>query len=786
MDSRTAAPTPRSSRGTASMAWLAGWILVIGAISQLPYRNVWLHRSAFNYDAFTSFGPWYMALLGDVTAGERLFHVLQERFPGQVQPAYLFSNFARQLAIPFLPNTLFGHSYLQAIHSLGTVLAVAGLFRSFAVPVRYGVLGGLAFAMSGVNVSASQHTATHEALLYLVLSLLALRLYITRYSRVSFDARLALFAATALALVSLVRWYHQAVLYVLPVLFWTAGHVWMARSGAPWRAAIPLLRDLALLAVAVVVCSVPMLLTAYELSHVNKSFVPSYADLPSYFPEWPLFWLGLLLPHSTGAAFPVIPGPFAVGTDPTLGYLFAGSFTLPLAALYLRHLLLEKRYTSAVSIALVGWLLLGFAFGGGSPVHWLLCHVFPPLAMIGHAYFALHLFYLLSAFCLVQGLRVAVEGNALGTAAACAGLALLVLASLYFLAIPSYGYRSFAGSRAAFARAAAQDAVWSGSVLGVMLVILWLARRRQPRLAFVAVSLLIAVDFLRPVLDAHFVPNARLAAYLRSESHGFKIIRSALEYFASAKGVQPAFREIRVLPVGGWQANALFMIGVTQVSSSHDTQGNRYLEAALRAPPSERWLTWLAATYGIDFFWVLPEDRHQDGAKILSESPAFQKVHSHEWSGDIYRIGRNDASDLSWSSRSEASLGWFASPGIIRRHRGQIASHWDIDLADALEGAAPGEIRVSLPMMWLTQFEARSQGGDPLALSRDQNGRLQVALHQPAGRRLTVTYPSAFWRWGVLASVLTYLALVAVLVVALLLAGARYWRRARADAPAEV
>jgi hypothetical protein len=761
-------------------AWLAVWILVVCVTSQLPYRNVWLHRSTFNYDAFTSFAPWYIALLGDVTAGERLFHVLQERFPGQVQPAYLFSNLARQLTAPFLPNTLFGHSYLQAIHSLGTVLAVAALFRSFAVPLRYGVLAGLAFALSGVNVSVSQHTASHEALLYLVLSLLGLRLYITQYSRVTFAARLALFAATALTLLSLVRWYHQAVLYFLPVLLWTAGHVWTACSGASWRAAIPLVRNLVLLAVLVSVCSVPMLLTAYEMSHINKSFVPSYGHLPSYFPEWPLFWLGLLLPRSTGAAFPTLPGPFAVGTDPTLGYVFAGSFTLPLAALYLHRLLLERRYAAAGSIVLIAWGLLGFAFGGGSVVHWLFSHVFPPLTMIGHAYYALHFFYLLSAFCLVQGLRVAIDGSGVRIAAACVGLALLLLASLRFLAIPSYGYRSFSGSRAAFAGVALQDTVWSVSVLGAMLLTLWLARGRQPRLAFLVVSLLIAVDFLRPVLDAHFVPNARVAAYLRSESAGFELIRSSLEYFARAKGLQPPFREIRVLPAGGWQANALYMIGVTQVSSAHDTQGNRYLEAALKPPPSEGGLKWLAATYGIDFFWVLPEGRHQGWARVLSESPAFQKVHSHYWGGDIYRIGQGDVPELTWSSSSEASLGWFASPGTISRHLGQIASRWDIDLVDALAGAPQGALRVSLPMMWLTQFEARSQRGDPLELSRDANGRLQLVLRKPADRRLTVTYPSVVWRWGIFASVIIYLALVAALVIALLLAGVRHWR-ARVD-----
>jgi hypothetical protein len=759
--------------------------LVLGVVfclcSQIPYRNIWLHGSSFVYDAFSSYGPIYMTLLKNLWTYEHTLQVLHETFAAPLLPSYLFiSNIGRQLAALFIPNSPSGHAYIQATHSVALVPAVALLLHSFSVPLRYGMLGGTIYGLSGIHVSVSQHTHTHEALLYLVLSLLLLRIYLRKFESVDGISRVALFCCIVVILVSLLRWYHEPVLYFLPIVSWIGVHVWKSwpkfSRNTKWHLTIQLF----LMGLAVVICSIPILLTAYEMSHVNKSYITSFAATHVYFSEWPLFWLGLAFPNVTGATYSTVPAPFAVGTDPTLAYLFAGSFTLPFTTIYFLRLFKVGNYRFPFAIIAIGCLLLGFAFGPGSPIYWVLCRLFPPLWMMGHSWYGLHLFYLLSAYCVVQGLRTAIEEPDPRLLALTLFLSVAIIALLFYLIFPAYHYRTFTGSREQFKQTIQSDAFWAALQVSFVLSLLLLfatnkmelkknnglfsfglsmyAKMRPPCWAFaifILISGFIVSDLIRPIFNAHFVPAQAWMSWMHSEGGGFKPSSTIVKYLATTKGKQPNFRPVRVLSFVGWQGNALYPLDIALIRSG-DSQGNRFLEAALRAVPlSEERMKWLTEIYGADFIWV-DKSSPVEWTTTLAQSDSFEKVASDPLGGDVYALKGSDRVTWRWDEDSKATLTWYPPPGVVSRVSDQIATAWRFDLTDIIAQTHPAKFRLSLPLMWLSQFEARNENRQSMRLFRDENGLLQVELYRPSDFRFTVQYPSSRIRYGMIASFIMY------------------------------
>src|SRR5439155_11730383 len=100
--------------------------------------------------------------------------------------------------------------------------------------------------------------------------------------------------------------------------------------------------------------------------------------------------------------------------------------------------------------------------------------LFPPLWMVGHAWYGLHLFYLLSAYCVAQGLRTAIEEPDPHLLALTLFLSVAIIALLFYLVFPAYHYRTFTGSREQFTQTIQSDALWAALQVSLVLSLLLL------------------------------------------------------------------------------------------------------------------------------------------------------------------------------------------------------------------------------------------------------------------------------------------------------------------------
>ena len=166
-------------------------------------------------------------------------------------------------------------------------------------------------------------------------------------------------------------------------------------------------------------------------------------------------------------------------------------------------------------------------------------------------------------------------------------------------------------------------------------------------------------------------------------------------------------------------------------------------------------MKWLTEIYGADFIWV-DTSSQVEWTTTLAQSDSFEKVASDPSGGDVYSLKRSDRVTWRWDEDSKATLSWYPPPGVVSRASGQIATAWRFDLTGIITQAHPTKLRLSLPLMWLSQFEARNENGQSMRLFRDENGRLQAELLRPSDFRFTVQYPSSTIRYGMIASFMVY------------------------------
>lgn len=725
------------------------WILLFCAITQAPYALVWVGKSTFVYDAFTIFSPWHIAQLNSLRSGSGLFSVFQDNLSTDVWPSYFYYGVLRQFAALIQPNTATAHAVVQAIHITLLVPAVALLFRSMGVPVRFGALGGLVFSLSGIHVSLTQHVLGCEALLYLVLALWGLRdLLLNWHARRAWE-NVFWFAATGIILVSLVRVHHEAILYVVPLAIWTSFHlvaVWRS-VGFPAFAASTLM--VVGLAVFIAVCSVPMLLTAYEMSLINKTLVHSYDQLGPYFHDSRVLLFALILPRFTGSAGTLSPEVFGFGQDSTLAYLFAGTLTVPMFTTVVVVWVREARWRQAAGLVAVAGLLVGFAMGGGNPVHRLLCAVFPFLTGIGHSYYGLHLLYLVGAFAVAEGARILSIGRYVVQFVLIAAL-ICILVTDFVPNVPLPVRWGFIGDPLAFAAAEHADLrwMWNITAIAMALVAIWhWIRKLRPGMNeavlntafFLLLSAVVSVDHLRPVLGAHFVPNRSWVSWLSDPLGGFNPSRSIVEYFKGQ--TNPGAPSVKVLPLfpqgGGWQVNSLIPLNVHLMSAPADSGGNRFIAAALEREPNADAIPTLIDDYGIEYFWVA-RWQMENWAAALRTSDAVDLVFSAEYAGDVYRT-RKEYLERVRIVGDTIHLPWRGAADTV--DRGVVSREWRF----AMPADRPDRpMNVQLPLMWHAAFAVSLPDGTNVPYTQDDKGRVLIEQFNRPAASIVVAYPN---RW---------------------------------------
>lgn len=777
-------PKPTLQRTLVSL-----WVLFVCLLSQLPFRYVWTGRFTFVYDAYTTFSAWNVAKLADLRTGSGAFKLYQDNLPTDLWPSYFFSTLVRQLAAVVQPNTPIAHALVQAIHALLLVPAVGLLFRSLGVPFRYGIIGGLVYGLAGIHVSLSQHVLSHEALLYLVLSLWSLRELILAPHDTPRRSMALWTAFSSLALISLVRVHHEAILYVLPLAAWTAVHLGILHS-RDRRLLGPRIAGLAVVGVLVVASSAPMLITAYEMSLTNKTLIHGYDDLGPYFPGLRTFFLALSLRNFTGAAFGAWPGPFRLGEDGTLFYVFTGSLTAALLITVIVAMWTQGRRREALTIVASTILLVGYTIGAGSPIHRLLCWVFPFLVKIGHNYYGLHLLYLIGAFGVASGIHLLAQGRHWRTfVLAQVGI---VVAVLYFaLRASVQGGPGVSGSLADFGMSLQVDSRWLAlctiAAFACGLVVL-LCRRLDPTVQDKAIGLvvliglggIVAVDMLRPTVRAHFVPSGHWVRWEKTPLGGFNASRPIVDFLEQA--TRGSEERLRVLPIfpkpGGWQSNALLPLNVKLLHMPADSGGNRAISMRLNDTPSPEAVQALADDFGVDAFWV-SRWLMEGWSEALSKTPTLQLVKSAEYGGDLYLVEQAAMKRAQYRSSEGWVVPWHDAGKTTRQ--GLVARKWLFPLSGT-DTAGAGPMAVRLPLMWHAAYSVE-QAGKRLAFSADDLGRLRVENVDLSAGPLSVQYPGRALSWAVGLSAFIYLALVAVLAALLLLSMAARWGRLRLSPP---
>ncbi len=751
--------------------------LALLAASQLPYYRVWTMGASFSYDAFTTFSPWFVTLQRDMLAGRNLFTIYQEMFPGLVQPSYLLGNVIRQVLAFVVDNTFLAHTRIQALHAILTVFTTAMLFRSLGLPIFYAALGGFVFMTSGIHVAVSQHVVRHEAYLYLVTSLLCLRLLIKDYGSSNTRKSVLLWSACVVSLVSLTGWAHEAVHYFLPIAGWVVVHLAKTLPTLDARARRRLVFLLAGMSCAVAICDAPRLLFFFEMSQINKTLIGGYAETGGFSTSWPLYWLALLTPNAAGTNGATTPFRFV--DDRTLGYAFAGSLALSCATLVVSNLWHQRAYRQAVGVVALLVVLLGFGFGVGSPVHWLLCKVFPPMGMMRHNSYGTSLAYLVIGYLTARGVHELVTRpsyRALWAGAVPCIVSLLLAAALY-LAFPT---SKFVGSEREQFLTLTRDlaGLWVMQC-GFMLLGLALLHRPwknlevdtlAPAVAGVAFSLVIAADLVHPTLDAHFSPRQRPSTSWSRFDGDMGLVNPIGDYLRAGSAARLPWRPLRVLPLGvGWFGNTLPILEVAVVSGS-DTQGNRFLEQRLSDQHTLEAPQEFAEEYGIDFFWVA---NNHPAQATLEANAAFRMVQDVGLLGKVYRFEPAAHRPLAQVEPGRYALSWWSEPAVVVRSDGWFGPRYAIDLTTAGIRDFPAE--VSLPLLWLSKFGVRNADGDRLPKVRDPSGRLAVRVSSQKDLRLDVMYPSVAYAGAMRVAVALYSAIALSLIVAL---ASELWRAA--------
>lgn len=761
------------------------WTAFICALSQLPYRHVWCGKFTFVYDAYTTFSPWNISRLKDLRAGDGLLKIFQENLPSDVWPSYFFSGLLRQMAALVQPNTASAHAIVQALHALLLVPAVGLLFRSFGVPFRYGIVGGLVYALSGIHVSLSQHVLSHEALLYLVLSLWGLRELVLLAQDSPRGRRLGWAAFVGLMLASLVRVHHEAVLYVVPITAWVIMHLWQVGARDGLRTLPGRIGTLAVVGVLVAISAVPMLITAFEMSITNKTLIHRYDDLGPYFPHVRALLLGLSLHNFTGGAFPAMPAPFSFGQEITLSYVFAGSLSTALLTMFVATLLKNGRRREAWTIIITTVLLLGYTFGVGSPIHRALCTIFPFLVPIAHNYYGLHLLYLVTAFGVAGGIHLLAQGR--GWSLFTSLQVLVTVAVLYFmLRASAQGGPGVQGSMADFEMALQLDSRWltlcTVAVIACAIGHWLLSRRVASRISpsmlgsvvLVALSGIVAVDLLKPAANAHFVPTQGWIAWERDPLGGFNPSKPVIEFFAG----QPRRdgHAIRVLPIfpkpGGWQSNALLPQPVKLLHMPSDTGGNRVISARLDREPSTAAVRSLIGDFGVDAFWVSRWGM-EPWAAVLAQSPDLALAKSAEYGGDVYFVDYTRVDTRQRASGNHWIVPW--QDPAMTSEQGLVARHWNFPLNPPQGEAGQARMSVQLPLMWHAAY-AVEQGGRRLKFTTDDLGRLLALDVDLKGGPLAVQYPSRPLSMLVVVAALAYLVLLGAWLGSMGHAALVHWR----------
>lgn len=736
---------------------LLGWATLLILLSQAPYYMVWSGRATFPYDAYTTFSFWNVARLDALRNGEGLLGFFHTGIPSEVWPSYFFSGAIRQLFALFQVNSAAAHAMIQGLHLVVLVPLVAILFRSFGMPLRCGLVGGVVYALSGIHASLGQHVYSQEALVYLVASLLLIRVMVMGWPGRPARHNTILWLACALSLISLVRVHHEAVLYVIPLGAWTLGHIWLLRQKHGSHAATTSLAWLGIMSLVVAVCSVPMLLVAYDLSLTNKTQPYTYGDLQPYFPSFRIFAMGLLLPNFTGKLDAFHPFPYGFGQDSTLSYIFAGSFSAALMLVAIWGQAISGRWKRVLILAFSIFVLVAYTYGPGNPIHKAIHTVFPFLTSIGHGYYGLHLLYLLVAFGVTAGLHELVKGRG-WREFICLQLALLAM--VLYLALRAYvqGGWGLTGSIATFGEMLQHDTRWlaNASLLAIAVVALATGLRRvdstTTRTAAGVVMLfgmggLVAVDMVRPAWGAHFMPGKGSELRMADPIAGFNLSTEVVEHFrAQAVEGEP----LRVLPLfqkaGGWHSNALLPLNVALVSAPADSGGNLHITKLLSQEPSESVLGQLIDQYGVDAFWVARWGM-DEWQEALAASPRLQLAFRSEYGGDVYtvRAGQTRGGPgFSWNRLEPA-----VSQGVVQRR-------WSFD------AVASNDDGITLPMLWRPWYQVDSASGGRLAYESDERGRLRVATSSAGA--LVVKYPSDLMSILVAASALAYMAIVLLLL----------------------
>ncbi len=778
----------RQDPSRATIVRLTLWTIVVCIISQIPYTLVWRGLSTFPYDAFTTFNPWFVGQLAELRAGEGLLSLYQDELPFDIWPSYFFVGFLRQMLFFLQANSASGHALVQALHAILLVPAVALLLRSFRIPWQYGVLGGLVFALSGIHVSLAHHVLAHEALLYLVLSLWALRELILGWMSQGRAGRTALFAFTGVITISLVRVHHEAILYLIPLACWALAHLLLLYRASGSRAAMKLVVVMAVLAVLVGIASVPMLVTAYEMSLVNKTMIASYDQLGPYFSDKRAFFLSLILPGFAGGTSRMLPMPFSFHQEATLSYVFFGTLTLPFLGVVLGSWWQSGRRRSALVVASTFLTLLGYTLGQGSPIHLVLCQMFPFLVSIGHNYYGFHLLYLLTAFAVAEGARIVVTERRVRLLAVLLWVQGSVISYFALQSVVAAGW-GLDGSFAAFGRMLTRDVQWQSMLLVAMLAVLLVTRMpvrgatlsdRAGRLLgnhsgqwlpFLLIAGLIGADLLRPTLRAHFLPNPGWVAWVASPLGGFN---PSVEIRAFLKAQQAHVeRPLRIVPIfprgGGWQANALMTTDMHLVGMPGDSGGNRYVEAWLSAEPQPTRIREFVDAFGVDAVWV-SRWGVENWAEALRTAPGLRKVFSSPYGGDIYMRAANETAPPYIVANGVLQFPWnFTRQQAVVDH-GVVTRTWRFSIPASQPSAADGtQVRaVRLPLMWHSGYGVQLADGRETRYLRDNDGRLMVPISNQSVGEIVVRYPSRPLAWLVVAAALVY----GILVLTLLVAGA--------------
>lgn len=779
--------TQRRMRSFPSLgrAALACWILLLCIASQIPYYMVWAGQATFTYDAYTIFSPWNVSRLGALREGDGLLGFFHSGIPSDVWPSYFFSGAVRQFAALLQVNSASGHAVVQAIHLVLLVPATAGLIRSFGIPLRFGMVGGLLYSSAGIHVSLGQHVYSQEALLYLVTSLWALRVMLLQWPTRSRRHNLIVLLLCALSLVSLVRVHHEAILYIVPLALWTALHLGKVGINHGRQEAVAAMARTAAIGAFVALCSVPMLLTAYDLSLTNKTQPYSYADLHPYFSDFRVFLLALLLPGFAGKVEGGSGFPYDFGQDATLSYLFFGSLTIALFGVTVLSLVKQRKWTASLALVAGAIVLVAYTFGPGNPIHRVISSVFPFLVSIGHGYYGLHLLYLLAAFGVAAGLRELAEGRGLRDFVL---LQLVTLAAVLYLALRAHvqGGWGIHGSFAEFGAVLQHDTRWlANATLAALAVVAAAAiarksgrsptatQRMSAAIVLIGLGGLVAVDVVKPTWNAHFVPGPGSALVQADPIGGFNLSTEVVEYFRSSTA--HAQRPLRVLPLfqkpGGWRPNALLPLRVHLVHAPADSGGNVHVSQLLARPPDEAVIQEFIDDYGVDAFWA---SRWEMDAwqSALATSPRLQLAFRSEYGGDVYTV-RQDTVPPTPGFR------WNTNRPTISQ--GLVSRRWAFG---PLPAASPTTDFSSLPLMWHPWYEVRLVDGTKLPYGTDDHGRVAIAGAPMTSKGLMIEYPGRGLSALVLASAAIYLAAVMALLLLVAFTARDAWRKRRPPAHA--